>query len=289
MKGIILAGGTGTRLYPSTRVVSKQLLPVYDKPMVFYPLSTLLLAGIREVLVISTPRDLPQYRELLGDGRDLGISITYAEQPHPGGLAQAFIIGREFVGDDSVMLILGDNLFYGPGMTGLLQQAVRENKGATIFGYFVRDPTAYGVAEFDAQGNVISLEEKPKHPKSNHAVPGIYIYDNQVLDIAANLKPSARGEVEITSVNQEYLRRKQLKLIKFQRGVAWLDTGTHQSLLEASSFIATLEHRQGLKVGCLEEVAYRMGYIDAEQVRKLADGYKAEYRDYLLYIASQPR
>jgi glucose-1-phosphate thymidylyltransferase len=287
LKGIILAGGSGTRLHPVTRVVSKQLLPVYDKPMVYYPLSTLMLAGIRDILVISTPRDLPMYRELLGDGSAYGLKLSYAEQPNPGGLAQAFIIGREFVGRDSVALILGDNIFYGPGMTGLLQQAVRENKGATIFGYLVRDPSAYGVAEFDAQGRVISIEEKPKQPRSSYAVPGIYLYDNQVVDIAANVKPSARGEVEITSVNQEYLKRGQLKLIKLQRGVAWLDTGTHQSLLEASQFIATIEHRQGLKVGCLEEIAYRMGYIDAAQVRTLAEGYKAEYREYLLFIASQ--
>ena len=288
MKGIILAGGSGTRLYPMTRVVSKQLLPVYDKPMVFYPLSTLMLAGIREILVISTPVDLPLYKRLLGDGSELGIKLTYAEQPQPGGLAQAFLIGREFVGRDDVTLILGDNVFYGPGLTGLLQQAVRENKGATIFGYYVRDPTSYGVVEFDAHGNALSLEEKPKAPRSNYAIPGLYIYDNAVVDIAANVKPSARGEVEITSVNQEYLARKKLKVIRFQRGVAWLDTGTHQSLLEASQFIATIEHRQGLKIGCLEEVAYRMGYIDAAQVERLAEGYRGEYRDYLLHLAKSP-
>lgn len=288
VKGIILAGGSGTRLHPVTRVISKQLLPVYDKPMVFYPLSTLMLAGIREILVISTPHDLPQYRRLLGDGSTLGLKLSYVEQPHPGGLAQAFILGREFVGRDSVTLILGDNIFYAQGMTGLLQQAVRDNRGATVFGYWVKDPERYGVAEFDAAGNVVSLEEKPKSPKSNYAVVGLYIYDNDVLDIAAGVKPSARGELEITSVNQEYLRRGKLKLHRFGRGTAWLDTGTHQSLLEAGSFIATIEHRQGLKVGCLEEVAFRMGYIDRAQVLKLAEDYKAEYRDYLIQIANQP-
>jgi glucose-1-phosphate thymidylyltransferase len=288
VKGIILAGGSGTRLHPVTRAVSKQLLPVYDKPMVHYPLSTLMLAGIRDVLVISTPRDLPQYRELLGDGSPLGMRFSYAEQPHPGGLAQAFLLGEEFIGRDAVTLVLGDNIFYSQGMTGLLQQAVRENRGATVFGYWVKDPQRYGVAEFDAQGKVVGLEEKPKQPRSNYAVTGLYVYDSQVVEIAKGVKPSARGELEITSVNQEYLRRGQLKLIKFGRGTAWLDTGTHQSLLEASNFIATLENRQGLKVACLEEVAWRMGYIDAKRVEQLAQGYNNEWRDYLLNILSQP-
>lgn len=281
MKGIVLAGGSGTRLHPITRAVSKQLLPIYDKPMVFYPLSTLMLAGIRDILVISTPRDLPQYRELLGDGKDLGIRLTYAEQPHPGGLAQAFIIGREFIGKNPVTLVLGDNVFYGHGLAELLQDAVRDNRGGTIFGYYVRDPERYGVAEFDAAGKVVNIEEKPKVAKSNYAVVGLYIYDNDVVDIAAKLKPSARGELEITAVNNEYLRRGKLTLAKFGRGTAWLDTGTHQSLLEASSFIATIEHRQGLKVACLEEVAWRMGFIDDAQLARLAQRYKGESQDYL--------
>lgn len=287
MKGIILAGGAGTRLYPATRVVSKQLLSVYDKPMVFYPLSTLMLAGIRDILVISTPHDLPLYRELLGDGSQYGIRFSYAEQPNPGGLAQAFIIGREFVGKDNVTLILGDNVFYSHGMSGLLQEAVNSNKGATIFGYRVHDPERYGVAEFDAAGNVVGLEEKPKAPKSHHAVTGLYVYDNGVLDIAAKLKPSPRGELEITDVNKEYLRQNRLKLVKFGRGTAWLDTGTHQSLLEASNFIATIEHRQGLKVACPEEIAWRMGYTDEQQLLKSAEGYSADYREYLLSLPNQ--
>ncbi|HWG91581.1 MAG TPA: glucose-1-phosphate thymidylyltransferase RfbA [Candidatus Thermoplasmatota archaeon] len=283
MKGIILAGGHGTRLYPLTRVISKQLLPVYDKPMVYYPLSTLMLAGIREVLVISTPQDLPLYRKLLGDGSELGMKFSYVEQPNPGGLAQAFILGRDFVGSDSVMLILGDNVFYGQGLSGLLQKSVKENDGATIFGYYVRDARRFGVAEVGPEGKVLSLEEKPEKPKSNWAVTGVYIYDNSVLDIAASLKPSARGELEITDVNKEYLRRGRLKLIKFGRGTAWLDTGTHQSLIEASSFIATIEHRQGFKVACLEEVAYRMGYIDRAQLARLATSSTLgpDYREYL--------
>jgi glucose-1-phosphate thymidylyltransferase len=281
MKGIVLAGGSGTRLHPITRAVSKQLLPIYDKPMVFYPLSTLMLAGIRDILVISTPRDLPQYRDLLGDGKDLGIKLTYAEQPHPGGLAQAFLIGKEFIGKHPVTLVLGDNVFYGHGLAQLLQQSVRDNKGGTIFGYYVRDPERYGVAEFDASGKVVNIEEKPKVAKSNYAVVGLYIYDNDVVDIAAHLKPSARGELEITAVNNEYLRRGRLTLAKFGRGTAWLDTGTHESLLEASSFIATIEHRQGLKVACLEEVAWRMGFIDDAQLARLAKQYKGEYHDYL--------
>ncbi len=281
MKGIILAGGAGTRLHPITRAVSKQLLPIYDKPMVFYPLSTLMLAGIRDILLISTPRDLPQYRDLLGDGKDLGLTITYAEQPNPGGLAQAFIIGKKFIGRHPVTLVLGDNVFYGHGLSQLLQDAVKDNHGGTIFGYYVRDPERYGVAEFDATGKVVHIEEKPKVAKSNYAVVGLYIYDNDVVDIAANLKPSARGELEITAVNNEYLRRGKLTLAKFGRGTAWLDTGTHQSLLEASSFIATIEHRQGLKVSCLEEVAWRMGFIDDAQLMRLAKQYKGEYHDYL--------
>ena len=285
MKGIILAGGSGTRLHPVRRVISKQLLPVYDKPMIYYPLSTLMLAGIRDILLISTPQDLPLYRRLLGTGEELGIRIAYAEQPHPGGLAQAFIIGREFVGSDPVALILGDNIFYGQGLSSLLQTSARENAGATIFGYYVKDPQRYGVAEFDRDGRVVDIEEKPKQPKSNYAVTGIYFYDNRVLDIAANLKPSARGELEITDVNREYLARGNLRLIKLGRGTAWLDTGTHDSLLEAGNFIATVEHRQGLKVACLEEVAFRMGYIDEAHLQRLAaSASNPENRAYLLNL-----
>lgn len=283
MKGIILAGGSGTRLHPSTRVVSKQLLPVYDKPMVHYPLTTLMLAGIQDILVISTPRDLPLYRELLGDGKDLGLNLQYAEQAKPGGLAQAFLIGRDFVGKDPVTLILGDNVFYGHGMSGLLQGAVRANQGATVFGYYVKDPERYGVAEY-AGGKVVGLEEKPKQPKSNWAVTGLYIYDNQVLDIAANLVPSPRGELEITDVNKEYLKRGQLNLVQLGRGVAWLDTGTHRSLLDASQFIATLESRQGLKVACLEEVAWRMGFITRAQLDALAQRMSPDFKEYLLGV-----
>jgi glucose-1-phosphate thymidylyltransferase len=281
MKGMILAGGTGTRLHPSTKVVSKQLLPVYDKPMVHYPLATLMLAGIRDILVISTPRDLPLYRELLGDGSALGIKLSYAEQAKPGGLAQAFLIGRSFVGKDSVTLILGDNVFYGHGMSSMLQAAVHTNDGATVFGYFVKDPERYGVVEFDAQGKVAGLEEKPKQPKSNWAVTGLYIYDNQVLDIAAGLKPSGRGELEITDVNSEYLRRGVLKLQRLPRGIAWLDTGTHRSLLDASQFIATIESRQGLKVACLEEIAWRMRFITRAQLETVAKTLSPDFRDYL--------
>jgi glucose-1-phosphate thymidylyltransferase len=287
MKGIILAGGHGTRLYPATRVVSKHLIPVYDKPMVHYPLSTLMLAGIRDILIISTPRDLPQYRELLGDGADLGIKLTYAEQPTPGGLAQAFIIGRKFIGKDSVALILGDNIFYAQGMGALLQDAVRQNRGATIFAYHVKDPQRYGVAQFDAQGNVVGLEEKPTSPKSSYAVTGLYIYDDAVPDIAAKLKPSARGELEITDVNKAYLRLGKLKVVKFGRGTAWLDTGTHDSLMEAGQYIATIEHRQGLKVGCLEEVAWRMGFVDDAQLQRLAKAYSGDYRTYLEELPKQ--
>lgn len=287
MKGIILAGGSGTRLWPVTRVVSKQLLPVYDKPMVYYPLSTLMLAGIRDILVISTPHDLPHYRELLGDGRELGMKFTYAEQPHPGGLAQAFLIGKQFIGNDDVTLVLGDNIFYGHAMSELLQRMVAENKGGTIFGYYVRDPERYGVAEFDTQGRVVGLEEKPRQPRSNYAVTGLYIYDNEVVRIAEGLKPSARGELEITDVNKEYLRRGRLKLVKLGRGTAWLDTGTHASLLEAASFIATVENRQGLKVACIEEVAWRMGFIDEAQLRALAAKYKGDYHDYIVGLPQQ--
>lgn len=288
MKGILLAGGLGTRLYPMTRIISKHLLPIYDKPMVFYPLSTLMLAGIRDILLMSTPQDIPMYRRLLGDGRELGLSFSYAEQAKPGGIAQAFIVGREFVGPDSVALILGDNIFYGQGLSGFLQKALAENFGATVFGYAVKDPERYGVAEFDSDGHVIGIEEKPKHPKSKYAITGLYFYDNDVLEIAADLKPSGRGELEITDVNREYLRHGRLRLMKFGRGLAWLDTGTSESMLETAQYFAAIEHRQGLKVACLEEVAYRMGYIDARQVAKLAETYAGEYRAYLLTVASEP-
>jgi glucose-1-phosphate thymidylyltransferase len=281
MKGIILAGGAGTRLYPATSTVSKQLLPVYDKPMVFYPLSTLMLGGIREVLLISTPRDLGQYRDLLGDGSQLGMRIEYAEQPKPAGLAQAFVIGREFIGGDSVTLVLGDNVFHGQGLQDTLREAIRDNRGATIFAIPVPDPERYGVVEFDAAGNVTGLEEKPEQPKSRFAVVGLYVYDNSVVDIAANVKPSPRGEMEITDVNLDYLRQKRLKVHRFGRGTAWLDTGTFQSLLEASNYIATIQHRQGLKVACLEEVAWRMGYVSDAQVLELAKRYSGEYGAYI--------
>jgi glucose-1-phosphate thymidylyltransferase len=281
-----LAGGAGTRLYPATSAVSKQLLPVYDKPMVFYPLSTLMLGGIREVLLISTPRDLPQYRDLLGDGSHLGLHIEYAEQPKPAGLAEAFVIGREFIGDDSVTLVLGDNVFHGQGLQGTIRDAIQENEGATIFAIGVSDPERYGVVEFDEAGNAISLEEKPTAPKSRFAVVGLYVYDNSVVEIAANVKPSARGEMEITSVNAEYLRQKRLKVHRFGRGTAWLDTGTFQSLLEASNYIATIQHRQGLKVACLEEVAWRMGFITDAQVVELARRYSGEYSAYIEGLVS---
>ena len=290
MKGIVLAGGSGTRLYPITRAVSKQLLPVYDKPMIYYPLSMLMLAGIREILLISTPVDLPRFRDLLGDGGQWGISLAYAEQPSPDGLAQAFTIGRDFVGSDAVALVLGDNIFYGHGLSGVVQQAAARTEGATIFGYYVNDPERYGVAELGPDGRVIGIEEKPREPRSNYAVSGLYFYDNQVLDIAAALQPSARGEYEITDVNLEYLRRGTLHMELMGRGVAWLDTGTHEALLEAGQFIATIEKRQGLKVACLEEIAFRMGWIDAEALEALAAQFRAaDYAAYLRAVAREGR
>jgi glucose-1-phosphate thymidylyltransferase len=287
MKGIILAGGSGTRLYPITKGVSKQLLPVYDKPMIYYPLSVLMLAGIKKILIISTPEDLPNFEKLLGDGSDIGIKLLYKEQPSPDGLAQAFIIGAEFIGNDDVCLVLGDNIFYGYGFTGILQNAMKNviNGKSTVFGYYVNDPERYGVAEYDEKGNVISIEEKPTDPKSNFAVVGLYFYTNDVVQIAKNIKPSDRGELEITSVNQEYLKQQNLKVELLGRGFAWLDTGTHDSLMEAGQFIETIEKRQGLKVACLEEIAYRMNYIDANQVKKLAAPLKKNgYGQYLLNL-----
>jgi glucose-1-phosphate thymidylyltransferase len=287
MKGIILAGGSGTRLYPITKAISKQLLPVYDKPMIYYPLSVLMLAGIQEILIISTPEDLPNFKKLLGNGSNIGLTLSYKEQPSPDGLAQAFIIGEEFIGNDNVCLVLGDNIFYGYGFSGTIRNAIKNiNEGkSTVFGYYVNDPERYGVAEFDVNGNVISIEEKPQNPASNYAVVGLYFYTNDVVKISKNIKPSDRGELEITSVNQQYLKQKRLKVELLGRGFAWLDTGTHDSLMEAGQFIETIEKRQGLKVACLEEIAYRMNYINANQVRNLAKPLcKNGYGQYLLNL-----
>ena len=286
MKGIVLAGGSGTRLYPITKGVSKQLLPIYDKPMVYYPISVLMLAGIRDILIISTPQDLPGFQRLLGDGSDYGVNFTYAEQPSPDGLSQAFIIGKEFIGEDAVCLVLGDNIFYGQSFSRMLEEAVttaEKERKATVFGYYVNDPERYGVAEFDAEGNVLSIEEKPASPKSNYAVVGLYFYPNKVVDVASQIKPSARGELEITTVNQEFLKEGELKVQLLGRGFAWLDTGTHDSLSEASTFVEVIEKRQGLKVSCLEEIAYKKGWITKERLRELADPLKKnQYGQYLL-------
>ena len=293
MKGIVLAGGSGTRLYPITKGISKQLMPIYDKPMVYYPISVLMLAGIRDILIISTPYDLPGFKRLLGDGSDYGVHFTYAEQPSPDGLAQAFTIGKDFIGDDSVCLVLGDNIFHGAGFTGKLKEAVRaaeEEKKATVFGYWVNDPERYGVAEFDKEGNCLSIEEKPEHPKSNYAVVGLYFYPNKVVDVASKIEPSARGEYEITTVNQWFLRDNELKVQTLGRGFAWLDTGTHDSLSEASTYIEVLEKRQGLKVACLEAIAYRQGWIDDEKMRELAKPMiKNQYGQYLLNVIEEKK
>lgn len=293
MKGIVLAGGSGTRLYPITKGISKQLMPIYDKPMVYYPISVLMLAGIRDILIISTPYDLPGFKRLLGDGSDYGVHFTYAEQPSPDGLAQAFTIGKDFIGDDSVCLVLGDNIFHGSGFTAKLKEAVRaaeEEKKATVFGYWVNDPERYGVAEFDKEGNCLSIEEKPEHPKSNYAVVGLYFYPNKVVDVASKIEPSARGEYEITTVNQWFLRDNELKVQTLGRGFAWLDTGTHDSLSEASTYIEVLEKRQGLKVACLEAIAYRQGWIDNEKMRELAKPMiKNQYGQYLLNVIEEKK
>ena len=291
MKGIVLAGGSGTRLYPITKGVSKQMLPIYDKPMIYYPISALMLAGIRDILIISTPYDLPGFKRLLGDGSDYGVRFTYAEQPSPDGLAQAFIIGEDFIGDDCACLVLGDNIFYGSGFTSLLNQAVKDaeqNNKATVFGYWVSDPERYGVAEFDDQGNCLSIEEKPKEPKSNYAVVGLYFYPNKVVDVAKHIKPSARGELEITTVNQEFLKDGELKVQVFGRGFAWLDTGTHDSLSEASNFVEVIEKRQGLKIACLEGIAYRHGWITEDRMREIAQPMlKNQYGQYLLRVIDE--
>ncbi|MBM7654742.1 glucose-1-phosphate thymidylyltransferase RfbA [Neobacillus cucumis] len=288
MKGIILAGGSGTRLYPLTKVVSKQLLPVYDKPMIYYPLSVLMLAGIKDIMIISTPEDISRFEQILGDGSDLGMNFTYKIQPHPGGLAQAFILGDEFIGDDNVALVLGDNIFYGHGLTDLLRKASARETGATVFGYYVNDPERFGVVEFDDNGKAVSIEEKPEVPKSNYAVTGLYFYDNRVVDIAKSIQPSPRGELEITDINKAYLEMGELSVELLGRGYAWLDTGTHASLLEASQFIETVEKRQSLKIACLEEIAYKMGYITKEKLLELAEPLtKNQYGQYLLKIASQ--
>ena len=288
MKGIILAGGSGTRLYPITRVVSKQLLPIYDKPMIYYPLSVLMLAGIRDILIISTPEDLPLFQKLLGNGSWLGLSFSYEEQPQPEGLAQAFVIGKSFIGKDPVCLILGDNIFYGHSLTNILKRAVQLETGGLIFGYLVKDPKRYGVVEFDSNGNIIGIEEKPKKPRSNYAVPGLYVYDNNVVDIAENLKPSARGELEITDVNLEYLKKGQLKVELLGRGFAWLDTGTQEALQQAASYIQAIQDRQGLKVSCIEEIAYNLGYIDKNELANLAaDLAQNEYGQYLLRLIAE--
>ncbi len=290
MKGIILAGGSGTRLYPLTKAISKQIMPVYDKPMIYYPLSTLMLAGIKEVLIISTPRDLPVFEDLLGTGEQLGMEFSYAVQEKPRGLADAFVIGADFIGDDSVALVLGDNIFYGQSFSRVLRQTVdriEKDRGATIFGYYVRDPREYGVVEFDEDGKALSIEEKPEHPKSNYAVPGLYFYDNDVVEIAANVKPSARGEIEITSINNEYLRRGTLRVETMGRGFAWLDTGNHDSLLDAADFVAAFQKRQGLYISCIEEIAYKRGFIDKEQLLKLAEPLmKTNYGKYLVEVAN---